>query len=85
MREVVTTLRLHVELVRKLHEAWVTMGSKGDMVLSSEQLIPDDDKRYGLFFRRSLRFGSTRAARPLRAWLAAGDVQRGGLGRAFTP
>ncbi len=38
MREIVTTLRLPVELVRKLHEAWVKMGSKGDMVLSSEQL-----------------------------------------------
>src|SRR5882672_972625 len=38
MREIVTTLRLPVELVRRLHEAWVKMGSKGDMVLSSEQL-----------------------------------------------
>jgi hypothetical protein len=38
MREIVTTLRLPVELVCKLHEAWVKMGSKGDMALSSEQL-----------------------------------------------
>jgi len=38
MREVVTTLRLPVEFVRKLHEAWAKMGSKGDMVLSSEEL-----------------------------------------------
>jgi hypothetical protein len=38
MREIVTTLRLPVELVRKLHEAWVKMGSKGDMVLSREEL-----------------------------------------------
>src|SRR6185369_7826184 len=28
MREIVTTLRLPVELVRKLHEVWVKMGSK---------------------------------------------------------
>jgi len=38
MREIVTSLRLPVELVRKLHEAWVKMGSKGDMALSSEEL-----------------------------------------------
>jgi hypothetical protein len=38
LREIVTTLRLPVDLVTKLHAAWVKMGSNHDMILSSERL-----------------------------------------------
>jgi hypothetical protein len=38
LREIVTTLRLPVDLVSKLHVSWQKMGSNQDMILSSERL-----------------------------------------------
>jgi hypothetical protein len=38
LREIVTTLRLPVDLVSKLHASWQKMGSNQDMILSSERL-----------------------------------------------
>jgi len=38
LREIVTTLRLPVDLVSKLHAAWLKMGSNRDMLLSSDRL-----------------------------------------------
>ena len=37
-REIVTTLRLPVDLVSKLHASWQKMGGNQDMILSSERL-----------------------------------------------
>jgi hypothetical protein len=37
-REIVTTLRLPVDLVSKLHTSWQKMGGNQDMILSSERL-----------------------------------------------
>ena len=38
LREIVTTLRLPVDLVSKLHASWQKVGSNQDMILSSERL-----------------------------------------------
>lgn len=38
LREIVTTLRLPVDLANRLHAAWMKMGSNGDMILSSERI-----------------------------------------------
>jgi hypothetical protein len=38
LREIVTTLRLPVDLVSNLHDSWQKMGSNQDMILSSERL-----------------------------------------------
>ena len=38
LREIVTTLRLSVDLVSRLHASWQKMGSNQDMILSSERL-----------------------------------------------